>query len=220
MAQIAEILGYSNDVASFQKRFGERKKFLNETYVDKKTMQTVHSGVAVASFGPPSTPPEKGKPMDTQASYAIPLGFDLIEPQHKEAFMENFVGTITRENTDDQGAVHPPNSLMTGFIGTASISRALSENGRDDLAYQMLQQETYPSWLYPVVNGATTIWERLNSYTNEAGFGGNNSMNSLIIMLLVPLRHGCMNISGIQRDPAHPGFKHFVLRPTPDPTGK
>lgn len=64
------------------------------------------------------------------------------------------------------------------FYGTAWISKALSDNGCSEAAYKLLQQTNYPSWLYSVEQGATTIWERLNSYTHEDGFGGNNRMNS------------------------------------------
>ncbi|MCE6984553.1 hypothetical protein EI534_45825, partial [Pseudomonas frederiksbergensis] len=81
-----------------------------------------------------------------------------------------------RENVADDGKTYPAYSLMTGFIGTAWISKALSDNGYDEVAYNLLQQTTYPSWLYSVEQGATTIWERLNSYTHVDGFGENNRM--------------------------------------------
>jgi alpha-L-rhamnosidase len=109
---------------------------------------------------------------------------------------------------------------MTGFIGTASISEALSANGQHAEAYRLLTQKTYPSWLYSVANGATTIWERLNSYTVENGFGGNNSMNSFNHYSFGAVAAWMYNHSlGIQRDEKSPGFKHFYLRPVPDPTG-
>jgi alpha-L-rhamnosidase len=108
---------------------------------------------------------------------------------------------------------------MTGFIGTAWISKALSDAGRTDLAYQLLLNSSYPSWLYPVQQGATTIWERLNGYTSEAGFGGNNSMNSFNHYSFGAVGQWLMAYSlGIQRD--EPGFHHFVLQPEPDPTGR
>ena len=67
---------------------------------------------------------------------------------------------------------------MTGFIGTAWIMDALSKTGYPDMAYRLLTSVNYPSWLYPVTQGATSVWERLNSYTHKDGFGKNNSMNS------------------------------------------
>ena len=109
---------------------------------------------------------------------------------------------------------------MTGFIGTAWISKALSDNGYSDMAYRLLQQTSYPSWLYSVEQGATTIWERLNSYTHEDGFGGNNRMNSFNHYSFGAVGAWMYNRSlGIERDENSPGFKHFVLRPEVDTTG-
>ena len=110
---------------------------------------------------------------------------------------------------------------MTGFIGTAWISEALSEAGSPDAAYRLLQQTTYPSWLYPVTQGATTIWERLNSYTHVDGFGGNNRMNSFNHYSFGAVAAWMYGYSlGIARDENSPGFKHFILQPEPDPTGE
>ena len=135
--------------------------------------------------------------------------------------MERLVASIKRENTTDKGVRCPPYSLMTGFITTAWISRVLSDNGRSDVAYRLLQQEDYPSWLYPVTQGATTIWERLNSYTHTAGFGGNNSMNSFNHYSFGAVGQWLINrCLGIERDETKPGYQHFILRPEPDPTGK
>jgi alpha-L-rhamnosidase len=108
---------------------------------------------------------------------------------------------------------------MTGFIGTAWISKALSDHGYSDAAYRLLQNDQYPSWLYPVDQGATTIWERLNSYTVENGFGGNNSMNSFNHYSFGAVGQWMIAYSlGIQCN--QPGFKHFILQPEYDPTGE
>jgi alpha-L-rhamnosidase len=132
---------------------------------------------------------------------------------------ERLAETVERPNVDDSGVTRPPYSLMTGFIGTAWISRALSDAGRDDLAYRLLQNARYPSWLYAVDQGATTIWERLNGYTVEAGFGGNNSMNSFNHYSFGAIGQWMMAYSlGIER--GEPGFQRFVLQPRPDPTSE
>jgi alpha-L-rhamnosidase len=222
MSKVAGILGKEEDAAMFKRQFAEEKAFLNTTYFDEDSHKTIMSGVQVRSFGPPpANLPQKGDVMDTQASYAIPLAFGLVAPDHHRAAVNHLAEAIKRENTDDGGVVRPPYSLMTGFIGTASIGDALSKNGKTELAYELLQTETYPSWLYPVKNGATTIWERLNSYTIENGFGGNNSMNSFNHYSFGAIASWMYNYSlGIQRDPEYPGFKHFVLHPAPDPTGQ
>jgi alpha-L-rhamnosidase len=159
--------------------------------------------------------------VDTQASYAIPLGLGIYDQQNIPFAVQNLVETIKRSNKDDEGIARPPYSLMTGFIGTASISEALSANGQHDVAYGLLTQKTYPSWLYSVANGATSIWERLNSYTRENGFGGNNSMNSFNHYSFGAVAAWMYTWSlGIQRDENSPGFQHFILQPTPDPSGK
>lgn len=222
MIKAASLLDKKEDAAFFQERYEERKRFFNETYVDKNSGKTIRSALTTGFMQPTRMDPaSKGKVIDTQASYAIPLAFDIFDEKYKASAVQNLAATITRQNTDDAGVRRPEYSLMTGFIGTASLGEALSENGRDDLAYRLLQQESYPSWLYPVVNGATTIWERLNSYTIDNGFGGNNSMNSFNHYAFGAVASWMYNYSlGIQRDPAQAAFKSFILKPTPDPNGR
>tara|TARA_R110000764_G_scaffold175707_2_gene262034 strand:- start:820 stop:4446 length:3627 start_codon:yes stop_codon:yes gene_type:complete len=222
LTHTAELLNKPEDAENFRKQYQERKAFLNSAYIDSATGKTLHLGNQSTRFGPPL--PEDmykkaGDFVDTQASYAIPLNFNVLDEKNKEKVVNNLVTTIKRTNMDELGVERPAYSLMTGFIGTASLNHALSENGKDEMAYKLLQQTTYPSWLYSVKNGATTIWERLNSYTVEDGFGGNNSMNSFNHYSFGAVAAWMYNYSlGIQRDSEHPGFKHFVLEPTPDPT--
>ncbi|OQP56910.1 alpha-L-rhamnosidase [Niastella vici] len=205
MSRIAGVLNKKEDAAWFMKKGADRKIFFNKTYVDPATGKTAF----------------RGRTIDTQTSYVLPLAFNIFDEKNKPAIVKSFVAGIARENKADDGTVCPPNSLMTGFIGTAWINKALSDNGSEKIAYELLQQTTYPSWLYPVEQGATTIWERLNSYTHSAGFGGNNRMNSFNHYSFGAVGAWMYNYSlGIERDEAFPGFKHFVLRPQPDPTGK
>jgi alpha-L-rhamnosidase len=132
--------------------------------------------------------------------------------------VKNLAETVARENKDDDGTVRPKYSLMTGFIGTSWINKALSDHGLSELSYRILQNNQYPSWLYAIDQGATSIWERLNGYTVENGFGGNNSMNSFNHYSFGAVGQWMMAYSlGIQRD--EPGFKKFILQPEPDPTG-
>jgi alpha-L-rhamnosidase len=103
--------------------------------------------------------------------------------------------------------------LNTGFIGTPYLNIVLSDNGRDDVAYKMFQQTAYPSWIYPILQGATTIWERWNSYTLKNGFGPVE-MNSFNHYSYGAIQDWMMAYSaGIQRDEQKPGYKHFVLQP-------
>ncbi len=221
LSETARLLGKDAEAARYLERFQERKAYFNRTYVDAKTGRTVHSGYAGRMFGPPPpgyTAPRAGDWVDTQASYAIPLNFGIFNPEHEAAAARHLAEAVQRQNRDDSGVLRPAYSLMTGFIGTASINPALSKTGNDTDAYRLLRQREYPSWLYPVINGATTIWERLNSYTNEDGFGGNNSMNSFNHYSFGAVGAWMYNYSlGIRRDSASPGFRHFRLEPVPDP---
>ncbi|MDE2393397.1 MAG: family 78 glycoside hydrolase catalytic domain, partial [Cytophagales bacterium] len=226
VSKVARILGYTADADAYLAQSEAKKVDFNTIYVDKSTFKTIKSGVKTGFMGPPNAnaAPEasdKGQLMDTQASYAIPLALNVFNGINSQHAVTHLVETITRSNKDDQGVARPPFSLMTGFIGTASISEALSANGKHDIAYGLLTTKTYPSWLYSVANGATSIWERLNSYTIENGFGGNNSMNSFNHYSFGAVAAWMYTHSlGIQRDETSPGYKHFILQPTPDPTGK
>lgn len=108
------------------------------------------------------------------------------------------------------------NCLQTGFLGTSILMQTLTENGMGDIACELLFQRKNPSWLYSIDNGATTIWERWNSYTLEHGMGpaGMNSFNHYA--------YGCVcewiweTLAGIAADPAAPGFRHIVMKPIPD----
>lgn len=213
MLEAAKALGKETDAETYSRRLAERKKEFVDRYLDKA------SGRFIASGYPPT---REGAQIHIQSSYVLPLAFDIIDdPALRKKVVDNLVWTVQHPGVTDSGIPCPPYSLMTGFITTAWISKALSDNGRSDIAYRLLQQTTYPSWLYPVTQGATTIWERLDSYTKERGFGGNNSMNSFNHYSFGAVGQWLMSRSlGIDRDPAEPGFKHFVLRPEADPTGQ
>ena len=142
--------------------------------------------------------------MQTPALFALKLG--LVEGPAKEAMAARL-----RENF----AAHD-GCLQTGFLGTSILMQTLTENGMADIAWDLLFQRKNPSWLYSVDNGATTIWERWNSYTLEKGMGpkGMNSFNHYA--------YGCVcqwiweTAAGIAADPARPGFKHIIMKPVPD----
>ncbi len=106
--------------------------------------------------------------------------------------------------------------LQTGFLGTSILMPTLTENGMADVAYTLLFQHKNPSWLYSIDNGATTIWERWNSYTKEKGLGPNgmNSFNHYAYGAVCQwIWQTC---AGIASDPTRPGFKHIIMRPIPD----
>ena len=142
--------------------------------------------------------------MQTPALFA--LRNRLVDGEAKEAMIARL-----RANFAEHG-----NCLQTGFLGTSILMPTLSANGMDDIAYELLFQRRNPSWLYSVDNGATTIWERWNSYTIESGLGpqGMNSFNHYA--------YGCVcewiweTVAGIAAEPSGAGFKRIAMRPVPD----
>ena len=142
--------------------------------------------------------------MQTPALFALKLG--LVEGTAREAMLSRL-----RKNFEDHG-----NCLQTGFLGTSILMQTLTENGMADMAYELLFQRKNPSWLYSVDNGATTIWERWNSYMVDKGMGPNgmNSFNHYA--------YGAVcewiweTVAGIASDPSCPGFRHIVMKPVPD----
>ena len=142
--------------------------------------------------------------MQTPALFALKTG--IVEGRAKENLKARL-----RKNFEEHS-----NCLQTGFLGTSILMPTLSENGMSDIAYELLFQRRNPSWLYSVDNGATTIWERWNSYMRDRGLGPQemNSFNHYA--------YGCVcewiwkTVAGIASDPADPGFKHIVMKPVPD----
>lgn len=140
---------------------------------------------------------------DTQTSYLLALAFDLLPERMRAAAFARLVKDIEGRNWH----------LSTGFVGGSLLAPVLSRFGRTDIAYRLLFQQTYPSWLYPVLQGATTIWERWNSYTKENGFG-DAAMNSFNHYAYGAIGEWLYNtVAGIDLDPSKPGYKHIVIRP-------
>ena len=106
--------------------------------------------------------------------------------------------------------------LSTGFVGTCILCEVLAEHGENDLAYSLLLQTENPSWLYSIEQGATTIWERWNSYTKATGFGdvGMNSFNHYAYGAIQEWMY--RHMAGIETTEDAPGFAHPILQPKPD----
>ena len=210
------MLGKAEDAQRYRGLSEKRRAYFNATFLDaeRRTLATGRGG-----FGPPAPAgPPQFRLADTQTSYAVGLGMGLFDEATLPALRERLATRWRARTWTTTSSAGGPYSLMTGFIGTAWISTALSDAGHTDLAYRLLLNASYPSWLYAVDQGATTIWERLNGYTVENGFGGNNSMNSFNHYSFGAVGQWMIAHSlGIQRET--PGFKTFLLRPEPDPTG-
>ena len=142
--------------------------------------------------------------MQTPALFA--LRNNLVEGAAKDATIARL-----RKNFEEHG-----NCLQTGFLGTSILMPTLTENGMVDVAYELLFQRKNPSWLYSVDNGATTIWERWNSYMLDKGMGpqGMNSFNHYAYGVVCEWIWE--TVAGIASDVSQPGFKHIIMKPVPN----
>jgi alpha-L-rhamnosidase len=141
---------------------------------------------------------------NTQTAYALALAFDLL-PEAQRAV------AAARLAEDVKKFGH----LTTGFLGTPVLCQTLSDYGYLDLAYMLLNRTEYPSWLYPVTKGATTIWERWDGIKPDGSFQdpGMNSFNHYAYGAIGEWMYRV--VAGIELDEARPGYKHVLIQPQP-----
>ncbi len=145
----------------------------------------------------------------TQTAQALALFADLV-PQEKREATGRYLAEMVAENG---------NHMATGFLGTRPLLPVLSASGQHDVATFLLQSREFPSWGYEIENGATTIWERWDSYTREDAFGRHNAaMNSFSHYAFGAVCEWMFaTLAGIQSD--GPGFKKIIIRPSPPAPG-
>lgn len=142
---------------------------------------------------------------ERQTAYAMMLYYNLDEANN-DLYAERLAAIV-----DDNGG-----RLGTGFVGVAYLTPALSGNGQSDTAFTLLEQEAFPSWIYSINQGATTTWERWNSFTTEGGFdtSGMNSFNHYTFGSVGEwLMSGVLGIDWDESDAGNAGFHKFVLNP-------
>ena len=140
----------------------------------------------------------------TQTAYALALEFDLLPESLKKEAADRLAADVKKFG-----------HLTTGFLGTPVLCEALSDNGHLDEAYLLLNRDEYPSWLYPVTKGATTIWERWDGIKPDGSFQ-NPEMNSFNHYAYGAIGDWMYRVvAGIQIDEARPGYKHIVIEPRP-----
>lgn len=144
--------------------------------------------------------------IDTQTALVLALYFDVAPSAHRQRLISDLKNTLEACG----------NHLNTGFVGTAYLCPALSKNGLAEYAYTLLLNEDYPSWLYEVNMGATTVWERWNSVLPNGLVSdtGMNSMNHYAYGAIMEWMYRYM--CGINPDTDTPGFKKAVISPMPD----
>ena len=142
---------------------------------------------------------------NTQTAYALALEFDLLPEYLRLEAASRLAADV---------AIHDTH-LTTGFVGTPYLCPALSANGQMGTAFKLLNQDTYPSWLYPVKQGATTIWERWDGLKPDGTFQdpGMNSFNHYAYGAIGDWMYRF--VAGIDTAPDGPGYKHVLIQPHP-----
>ena len=188
MAEMAERTGRAADAAKYRAMADAARAYLKQAFfaTEDDTILPVFKG------------------MQTPALFALKLG--LVEGAAKAKTIADLEASI------DAGG----GTLHTGFLGTSIVMDTLTENGLVARAYSLLLNHSFPGWLYSVDQGATTIWERWNSYTKKDGFGpvGMNSFNHYAYGAVLAWIY--KTVAGIAADPKAPGFANVVMAPKPD----
>ncbi|HWD93317.1 MAG TPA: family 78 glycoside hydrolase catalytic domain [Verrucomicrobiae bacterium] len=169
---------------------------------DAVSYATLNSNI-VSAFAAFFNPDGSFKDGSSQTGYALAFTLNLIPPALQSQASQQFANSIAQFD----------NHLATGFIGTPRLLPALHNAGHDDLAGRILLQQTYPSWLYQVSLGATTMWERWDGWMPASGFESPtmNSFNHYAFGAVGQYLYGA--VGGINA--ASPGYKSILIQPVP-----
>ncbi len=222
MSQIAEILGKVDDMQKYRQLFDDTKAAFQQRFLAGSSAtkdQVKSSEIRLMMDSADGISQGNLKVMDygsvesvvfntnlfnpSQTAYVLALHFDLLPEDLQAAAIEELVADIKRRD------MH----LSTGFVGSPYLPHVLSKHGKLDVAYQLLHQKTWPSWLYSVTQGATTIWERWDGWTEDNGFQDPemNSFNHYAYGAIGAWLY--TTVAGIEI--GKPGYKHSVIRPQP-----
>lgn len=214
LSRIAGILGKTEDEERYHRRSEKVKKAFNEAWVcedgsiaywgEMSKSETDDFGNVINQTRYAETNDRTRRP--SQTAYALAIDFDLI-PKEK---MEHTKRCLKRAIEDRGG------KLSVGFLGIEHLMPALCKAGFYDLAFSLMEENEFPSWLYSVKNGATTIWERWNSYVAETGTFGEVSMNSFNHYAYGAIGAWLYDtVAGIRsaEDEDGAGYKKIILRP-------
>ena len=158
--------------------------------------------------------PDGSLSVDTQSAYVLALENRMFaEPDEARAAAERLAKKIVRNDS----------RMATGFLGTKPLLLALTVNGQTDLACRLFQSRKFPSWGYEVEQGATSVWERWDSFTKEHGFDGANGKNNAAMNSFshytfgAVMQWGFQTLAGIDTD--GPGYLRIIIRPNPPSPG-
>ena len=141
---------------------------------------------------------------NTQTAYVLALAFDLLPQSQRQQAAARLAADVRKFG-----------HLTTGFLGTPLLCQVLSDYGYLEEAYMLLNRTEYPSWLYPVTKGATTIWERWDGIRPDGTFQdpGMNSLNHYAYGAIGSWMYHV--VAGVEIDPDRPGYKHALIQPRP-----
>jgi alpha-L-rhamnosidase len=193
LARIADVLGKKRAAATYAGAFRRAKAQFNRHFVT----------------------PEGRILGDTQTAYILALRFDLLPDKLRPVAVANLVFDIEHGRYTNTWRGRN-NHLSSGFLGVRDLNFVLTDGGKLDLAYQLLLTEDYPSWLFPVKNGATTIWERWDGWTPDKGFQdpGMNSFNHYAYGAIGQWLYQV--VAGLDLDAADSaGYRQILIHPHP-----
>ena len=169
---------------------------------DAATYQTLFGQIRTAFIREYVTPSGRVA-SDSQTAYVLALMIGLVPDDLRPLAAKHLVDDIRSRK----------NHLSTGFLGTPYLCHVLSDNGYTSVGYDLLLQESYPSWLYPVKMGATTIWERWDGQKPDSTFQdeGMNSFNHYAYGAIGDWMYRVA--AGIEI--GKPGYKHILIQPQP-----
>lgn len=215
MGKIAELLGKEEDARKYRKRFADIRCAFQEAWVKKdgtlgywgemsKSNTDSNGNIICETY----YSNEKGNPNHpSQTAYALAIDFHLIPEEKLSGAAEGLLQAIKDRDSH----------ISVGFLGISHINPALSRAGLSSEAFALLEQEENPGWLYSVKNGATTIWERWNSYNAQTDTFGDVSMNSFNHYSYGAVGEWMYReILGIQtsEEPGEQAYKRMILKPT------
>jgi len=226
LSKIATVLGKTKTAQTFQEKFNAIKSVFLSNHLIPSNEFTLRSGNTDYEenqfFG--QGPGKKGGVWEDNSQTALlwflKLGFYEDDTMKKEGLK------LLIENVENRHPIkgsirttQQQKSLAVGFLGVSVLLPVLTTHGANETAYDLLLQDTIPSWLFEVKAGATTTWERWNSYDPENGFGDSemNSYNHYAYGAIVEWLYAY--VLDIQVDRNQPGFQQVILQPTLD-TGK
>ncbi len=181
VARAARLLGKTDDARQFTDLADKVKAGFNARFFDAATHKYESA---------------------TQGSYVFPLAFGLVPEDHRAKVIANLV---------DEIQVKHKSHTSVGLVGMQWFMQTLTDAGRADVAYTVATQTTRPSWGYMVSKGATTVWERWDTDTQDGGMNGESQ--KILSGNLEAWMY--QTLGGINYDPEHPGFEHIILHPRP-----